>query len=149
MNVSRLRVAFFLSVILPFVLALRSGYSADPSSTLTASFQGAGADAVSIATLSPDGQADFNVRLGGLRAVPTNIQVTSDSGGVWKFPYNNYNWVVGLFNFNSTTGDLYFAQYPSSTFNVQVWYADGTSDQAAVVNPPSPPSTLTASFQGA
>src|SRR5213594_2826829 len=148
MNVSRLRVAFFLSVILPFVLALRAGYSADPPSTLTASFQGANADAVSTTTLSPDGQADFNIRLGGLRAIPTQIQVTSDSGGVWKFPYN-YNWIVGLFNFNSTTGDLYFAQYPSSTFNVQVWYADGTSDQAAVVNPPSPPSTLTASFQGA
>ncbi|TMA84910.1 MAG: DUF1800 domain-containing protein [Deltaproteobacteria bacterium] len=148
MNVSRLRVAFFLSVILPFVLALRAGYSADPPSTLTASFQGANADAVSTTTLSPDGQADFNIRLGGLRAIPAQIQVTSDSGGVWKFPYN-YNWIVGLFNFNSTTGDLYFAQYPSSTFNVQVWYADGTSDQAAVVNPPSPPSTLTASFQGA
>jgi uncharacterized protein (DUF1800 family) len=133
MNVSRLRVAFFLSVILPFVLALRAGYSADPPSTLTASFQGANADAVSTTTLSPDGQADFNIRLGGLRAIPTQIQVTSDSGGVWKFPYN-YNWIVGLFNFNSTTGDLYFAQYPSSTFNVQVWYADGTSDQAAVSN---------------
>jgi uncharacterized protein (DUF1800 family) len=133
MNVSRLRVAFFLSVILPFVLTLRAGYSADPPSTLTASFLGAGADAVSTTTLSPDGQADFNIRLGGLRAIPTQIQVTSDSGGVWKFPYN-YNWVVGLFNFNSTTGDLYFAQYPSSTFNVQVWYADGTSDQAAVSN---------------
>ena len=133
MNVSRLRVAFFLSVILPFVLALRAGYSADPPSTLTASFQGANADAVSTTTLSPDGQADFNIRLGGLRAIPTQIQVTSDSGGIWKFPYN-YNWIVGLFNFNSTTGDLYFAQYPSSTFNVQVWYADGTSDQAAVSN---------------
>ncbi len=36
MNVSRLRVAFFLSVILPFVLTLRAGYSADPPSTLTA-----------------------------------------------------------------------------------------------------------------
>ena len=149
MNVSRLRVAFFLSVILPFVLALRAGYSADPPSTLTASFQGAGADAVSIATLSPDGESDYNIKLGGLRAAPTEIQVTADSGGVWKFPFNNYNWVVGLFNFNSTTGDLYFAQYPSTTFNVQVSYADGTSDQAAVVNPPSPPSTLTASFQGA
>ena len=133
MNVSRLRVAFFLSVILPFVLALRAGYSADPPSTLTASFQGANADAVSTTTLSPDGQADFNIRLGGLRAIPAQIQVTSDSGGVWKFPYN-YNWIVGLFNFNSATGDLYFAQYPSSTFNVQVWYADGTSDQAAVSN---------------
>ena len=133
MNVSRLRVAFFLSVILPFVLTLRAGYSADPPSTLTANFQGANADAVSTTTLSPDGQADFNIRLGGLRAIPTQIQVTSDSGGIWKFPYN-YNWIVGLFNFNSTTGDLYFAQYPSSTFNVQVWYADGTSDQAAVSN---------------
>ena len=50
MNVSRLRVAFFLSVILPFVLALRAGYSADPPSTLTASFLGAGADAVRTAT---------------------------------------------------------------------------------------------------
>src|SRR6266511_1236427 len=133
MNVSRLRVAFFLSVILPFVLTLRAGYSADPPSTLTATFQGANADVVSTTTLSPDGQADFNIRLGGLRAIPTQIQVTSDSGGIWKFPYN-YNWIVGLFNFNSTTGDLYFAQYPSSTFNVQVWYADGTSDQAAVSN---------------
>ncbi|HEV8724318.1 MAG TPA: DUF1800 family protein [Candidatus Binatia bacterium] len=134
MNVSRLPVAFFLSVILPFVLALRAGYSADPPSTLTASFQGAGVDAVGIATLSPDGESDYNIKLGGLRAVPTEIQVTADSGGVWKFPFNNYNWIVGLFNFNSTTGDLYFAQYPSNTFNVQVWYADGTSDQAAVSN---------------
>jgi uncharacterized protein (DUF1800 family) len=135
MNVSRLRVAFLLSVILPFVLALRAGYSADPPSTLTGSFQGASTDAVSTTTLSPDGQADFNIRLGGLRAIPTQIQVTSDSGGVWRFPYDYpYNWVVGLFNLNSTTGDLYFAQYPSSTFNVQVWYADGTSDQAAVSN---------------
>ena len=131
-NVSRLRVAFFLSVILPFVPVLRAGHSTDTPSTLTASFQGANADAVSTITLSPDGESDYNIRLGGLRAIPTEIQVTSDSGGVWKFPFNNYNWVVGLFNFNSTTGDLYFAHYPSNTFNVQVWYSDGTSDQAAV-----------------
>jgi uncharacterized protein (DUF1800 family) len=134
MNVSRLRVAFFLSVILPFVLALRAGYSADPPSTLTASFQGAGADAVSTSTLSPDGQPDFHISLSGLRSVPIGMTVTSDTGGMWNGPSYGCCWVVGLFNFNAGNGDLYFAQYPSNTFNVQVRYADGTTDQAAVSN---------------
>jgi uncharacterized protein (DUF1800 family) len=131
-NVSRLRVAFCLSVILPFVLALRAGYSADPPSTLTATFQGANADAVSTTTLSPDGQPDFHISLSGLRSVPIGMTVTSDTGGMWDGPNYGCCWVVGLFNFNAGNGDLYFAQSPSSTFNVQVRYSDGTSDQAAV-----------------
>jgi uncharacterized protein (DUF1800 family) len=131
-NVSRLRVAFFLSVILPFVLALRAGYSADPPSTLTATFQGANADAVSTTTLSPDGQPDFHISLSGLRSVSIGLTVTSDTGGMWDGPNYGCCWVVGLFNFNAGNGDLYFAQSPSSTFNVQVRYSDGTSDQAAV-----------------
>ena len=103
-NVSRLRVAFCLSVILPFVLALRAGYSADPPSTLTATFQGANADAVSTTTLSPDGQPDFHISLSGLRSVPIGMTVTSDTGGMWDGPNYGCCWVVGReFFFASST----------------------------------------------
>jgi uncharacterized protein (DUF1800 family) len=119
-----------------------------PPSTLTANFIGVGADVVGIPVLSPDGQPDFHISLGGLRSAPTQITVTSDTGGVWNFPFDNYHWVVGLFNYSGASGELYFAQFPSNKFHVQVWYSDGTSDQADALNQPPSTSTLTAKFVG-
>jgi uncharacterized protein (DUF1800 family) len=122
--------------------------SAASSSNLTATFQGVGTDAVGQYALSPDGQPDYHITLSGLRAVPTQIIVTADSGGIWNGPYDGYYWVVGLFNYNAGNGDLYFAQYQSTKFHVQVWYTDGTTDQVDATNLPSPISTLAAIFQG-
>jgi uncharacterized protein (DUF1800 family) len=138
----------FLAFVLLWVFSYGIAYSADPPSTLTANFVGPGADAVSTTVLTPDGQPDFHITVGGLRSVPTQITVTSDTAGTWAIPFNGYNWVVGLYNFNAGNGDLYFAQWPSNKFHVQVRYADGTSDETDAINKPPPPSTLTANFLG-
>ena len=143
----RFGLVFCLSFILPFLIVLQSSHSAQPPSTLTASFQGVGADAVSEIVLLPDGRPDFNIRLSGLRPSPSVIRVTSDTGGVWQIPFNGANWVVGS-NFSGANGDIYFSQFPSSNFYVQIWYADGSFDEADAASLPSPPSTLTASFRG-
>lgn len=102
--------------------------------SLTATFLGLGVDTVSELTLTPDGRADYHLHLTGLHAIPTQMQILSDSGGIWQMPFNNSNWVIALSNFNAGTGDLYFSQYPSKTFRVLISYADGSTDQADAVN---------------
>jgi len=117
-------------------------------STLTAFFAGAGADVVSQISLSPDGQPDFDIKVSGLRSMPTQMRILSDSNGIWESPFNGANWVIGLPNYNNGTGDLYFSQYPSSNFTLAVRYADGSSDQTTVTASPPPPSTLVATLIG-
>src|SRR2546421_154989 len=88
------------------------------NSTLSANFVGVGSDVVGQTVLSPDGQPDFHIALGGLRSAPTQIRVISDTGGIWNTPFNGVNWVVGLSNATGAKGDLYFAQFASSKFHV-------------------------------
>src|SRR5213075_449422 len=89
---------------------------------------------VSELTLPPDGRADFHIHLTGLHAIPTQMQILSDTGGIWQMPFNNSNWVIALTNFNAGAGDLYFSSFKSNTFRVLVSYADASSDQADAVN---------------
>src|SRR5438132_476460 len=140
---SSLRRVFFLAFFLVWVFSFGVAHDAVGASTLTASFVGVGADGVSQTTFSPDGQPDFHIALGGLRSAPAQITVTSDTGGIWSFPFNGVNWVVGLSNASGTKGDLYFAQFTSNRFHVQVKYSDGTSDETDAAT-----STLSANFVG-
>jgi uncharacterized protein (DUF1800 family) len=117
-------------------------------STLTANFLGVEFDAVSQVSYIPDGQPDFQIHLGGLRSAPTQISVTSDTGGIWNTPFDGFHWVVGQSPLNGSNADIYFAQFPSGKFHVQVGYADGTFDQVDAMNQPPPTSTLKASFVG-
>ena len=87
---------------------------------------------MSPASLSPDGQPDFEIKVTGLRSIPTQIQILSDTNGVWVSPFNGVNWMIGLLNYNSGAADLYFSQFPSNSFTLEVLYADGSTDQAAV-----------------
>ena len=136
----------FVLVVLPLLFVF--GIACDASASLTASFAGVGADAVGETTVAPDGRPDFNIKVAGLRSIPTEIQISSDTNGLWKIPFNNYNWVIALRNYNNGAADLYFSQYPSGSFTLGVLYSDGTTEQTAVTNPPPPSSTLTAVFAG-
>lgn len=128
-----IRRAIVSIIVLLTVISIQfNAYGATPPSTLTATFLGVGADVVSEFTLTPNGQADYRIAIGGLRSTPTQITVTSDTNGLWHAPFDNYHWVVGLYNLNGANADLFFDYYPSNSFNVQVWYSDGTSDQAVV-----------------
>ena len=88
--------------------------------------------------VAQDGQADFRIRLSGLRSNPIKLAITSDTGGIWNYPFDGSHWIVGTFNYSAGTADLYFAQWPSNKFRVQVWYADGTTDSADVENQATP-----------
>jgi uncharacterized protein (DUF1800 family) len=133
-------------LVLPLLFVL--GFASNASAALTGSFAGPGADVVSPGTLSPDGQPDFDIKVTGLRSVPTQIQILSDTNGVWASPFNGSNWLIGLLNYNNGAADLYFSQFPSNGFTLQVLYSDGSSDQATVTMPPPPQSTLKATFAG-
>ncbi|MBM4261056.1 MAG: DUF1800 domain-containing protein [Deltaproteobacteria bacterium] len=131
------------------ILLLGSLSNASASlAALAAQYVGVGADVVSEVALTPDQRPDFNIKVTGLRSVPTAIQILSDTGGIWKVPYNGTNWVIGLTNYNNGAGDLYFSQYISNKFSLQVTYADGSTDQTDVTNPPPPSSSLKAAFLG-
>ena len=134
-------LSFLLSVMGSIVGAARG---ATPS-VLTATFVGVGADAVGQTDFSPDGQADFQIHVDGLRSAPTQITVTNDNVGIWNTPFNGSNWIVGLANFNGSSADIYLSQFSSNAFHLQVVYADGTFDQADVINQSS---TLKATFLG-
>ena len=116
------------------------------ASTLTAAFVGVGSDQVSEFNFSRDGRADFHIVLGGLRSAPSVINITSDTGGIWNTPSNGTNWVVGLANLSGTSADIYFSQFPSNRFHVQVSYGDGSSDETDATNQSPVPSTLSANF---
>ncbi len=135
-------VLFFL----PLMVAL--GFARDASAALTATFLGPGADVVGETEFSPDGRPDFNIRVAGLRSAPVGMEITSDTGGIWQTPFNGSNWVIALLNYDSGSANLYFSQYSSNSYVLQVTYADGSRDQAPVAGPTSPPSTLTAAFLG-
>jgi hypothetical protein len=81
-------------------------------------------------TLTPNGIADWHIRLSGLRGIPTKIQITSNTGGVWEIPYNGSNWVIYTQFGASGTGDLWYEPWFSQTFHVRVWYSDQTTDEA-------------------
>jgi uncharacterized protein (DUF1800 family) len=115
---------------------------------LTATFAGSVSDVVSHGSLSPDGEPDFDLKVAGLRSVPTQIEIHSDSNGVWMTPFNGINWIIGLSNYSNGAGDLFFSQYPSSSFVLSVHYADGSTDQTVATMPPPTPSTLAATFIG-
>jgi hypothetical protein len=104
------------------------------ASTLTASFVGVDQDMVGKTVIAQDGQPDFHIRLSGLRSNPTKVSVTSDTTGIWNFPFDGLHWIVGTFNYNSGSADIYFAQWASNKFKVQAGYADGTTDTAEVAN---------------
>jgi uncharacterized protein (DUF1800 family) len=89
---------------------------------------------VSEIALSPDGRPDFNIHLTGLRSVPTQVQIISDTNGVWVSPFNGYNWTIGMSSVSEGSADLFFSQFASTTFRVQVVYADGSTDQANALN---------------
>jgi uncharacterized protein (DUF1800 family) len=119
-----------------------------PPSTLAATFAGSSTDVVNHASISPDGEPDFDIKVAGLRSVPTQVLIVSDTNGLWVSPFNGVNWLIGLLNYNNGAADLYFSQFPSNSFTIHVVYADGSTDQAAVAMPPPPTSTLGASFIG-
>jgi uncharacterized protein (DUF1800 family) len=116
------------------------------TSAFTATFRGIGADMLSPTAIAPDGQPDFHITLQGLRATPTTITVTSETG-IWSIPYNGQNWIILVTNQTSSSADIYFSQWPSNRFHVYVGYADGSSDQADA-NSSSVPSSLTATYRG-
>jgi hypothetical protein len=127
--ISSWRIAFSLFV-LSLAVVLGDADGATSSSSLTATFVGVGVDVVSQTDFSPDGLPDFQIRLDGLRSAPTQVSVTTDTGGIWNTPFDGSHWVVGLSNFTGSGADIYFAQFSSNKFHVQVGYADGTFDQA-------------------
>ena len=149
MTTKSLRVigALSASAILLLTTAFSSALGAQPGSTLTATYLGVGADVVGTYSFTPDGIADFRISLGGLRSTPTQVRViaTDTSGGVWSTPFDGAHWLVALVNQNGGTADIYIGQWPTSAFQVQVAYADGSTDQANVTTQ-APPSTLCSSL---
>jgi len=103
------------------------------ASTLKATFAGTASDLVGKTSLTADGQNDFQLKLTGLRSRPNKVQLTSDSGGMWNFPYDGSHWVVGIYNYTGGNTDLYFTQLASKQVHIAVGYADGTSDEADAV----------------
>jgi len=141
--IGRLSFRRFVLLVLPFLFGF--GFARNASAALTGTLVASAADVVSPGSLSPDGQPDFNIKVTGLRSIPTVIQIVSDTNGVWVAPFNGANWVIGLLNYNDGAADLYLSRFASSSFTIHVVYADGSTDQASVT---SFPSTLTATFTG-
>src|SRR5678815_3675676 len=129
--IGRLSFRRFVLLVLPFLFGF--GFARSASAALTGTLVASAADVVSPGSLSPDGQPDFNIKVTGLRSIPTVIQIVSDTNGVWVAPFNGVNWQIGLLNSGNGAAELYFSQCPSSTLTVAVQYADGTTDQTTVV----------------
>ena len=115
-------------------------------SQLTAVFRGVGPDVVSPSGPSPDGQPDYWISLEGVAGPITQVKITSDTG-LWVDPRNSTNWGIVKSGVTGSTANLHFSQYPSTSFHVQVWYANGGFDEADA-SQSAPPTTLTAVFRG-
>jgi hypothetical protein len=83
--------------------------------------------------VTPNGIRDLSIRLQGLTGVPTKVRITGSPAGGWETPYNGLNWPIATQYPGDGTGILWFDPLPgTSQFHVQVWYADGSTAQAAV-----------------
>ena len=132
-------------LLLLFFVADMCAVSANAqSSAFTATYRGLGSDLVSPLTVAPDGSADYRISLSGLRGPISQITVTSDTHGVWHMPFNGA-WLIRAVTLTSSNAEIYFSVFQSSSFQVEVQYADGTSDRADSL-PAILPSTLKATF---
>lgn len=79
--------------------------------------------------VTPNGIRDWSIGLQGLAGIPTKVRITgSPTGGVWETPYNGLNWPIATQYAGDGTGILWFDPLAgTSTFRVQVWYADGST----------------------
>ena len=146
-TIGRLSFRRFVLLVLPLLFGF--GFARNASAELAGNFVARAADVVSPGSLSPDGQPDFDIKVTGLRSMPTIVQIVSDTNSVWVSPFNSANWLIGLLNYNNGAADLYFSQFPSNSFTIHVVYADGSTDQATVTStPPPPPPLLTATITG-
>jgi Protein of unknown function (DUF4038)/Putative collagen-binding domain of a collagenase/Purple acid Phosphatase, N-terminal domain len=133
-------------------------FSMPPPAGLSAQFLGAGTeDFVGPSQqLRPNGIPDWRIRLQGLSSVPNKVRITSSSsGGLWQGPRFQNTWLIATQYGVDGTGTLWFEPLAgSTTFHVQVWYADGTTAETDATTapppppPPPPPATLTAAFLG-
>jgi hypothetical protein len=89
--------------------------------------------------LSPNGNPDWHIQLHGLRGSPTTVRITSNTG-IWESPFNGANWVI-LPQYSGANADLWFEPWPSQSFHVQVWYSDGSTDEADAGSSTAPPNT--------
>ena len=73
------------------------------------------------------------------QSVPQSVipRPGEESRGVWENPYNGANWniLVERASDVAPTADLWFSQYPSNQFSVDVLYED-TYNQGATVTAP-------------
>ncbi|MBM4261298.1 MAG: hypothetical protein FJ145_07640 [Deltaproteobacteria bacterium] len=86
---------------------------------------------------TPNGTADFHIAAGGLRATPTRVRITSNSGGIWETPFNGQNWIIATQYDGQGNAHFWFEPFASSIFRVQVWYSDGTTATADAGNAPA------------
>jgi hypothetical protein len=103
-----------------------------PPSAFSATFLGVtGGDFVGEGgQLSPNGNPDWHIQLQGLRATPTTVRITSNTGGIWEIPYNAAgNWVILPQYAAGGNADLWYEPWPSQSFHVTVWYSDGSTDE--------------------
>ena len=135
-------VVFFL----PLLAVL--GFAHDASASITATLIGPDADVVGETVFAPDGRSDIHVNVVGLRSAPVEMEIVSDTGGIWKTPFNGVNWVIGLQNYETGREASTSPSSHNSRYTLQVMYSDGTTDHSAVTTSSSPPSTLTANFLG-
>lgn len=76
---------------------------------------------------TPNGAADFHISATGLRAVPTRVRITSNTGGIWETPFNGQNWIIATQHDGQGNAHFWFDPFASNNFRLQVWYADGTT----------------------
>ena len=97
---------------------------------------------------SSNGKPDFHISVSGLRAEPSKVIITSDTGGIWQSPFNGTNWIIATQYDAAGNGNFWFEQFGSNKLHVKVNYSDGTADEADAVRqvvsgPPASPSPPT------
>jgi len=103
-----------------------------------AHFLGVGEDRVGPVQLTPNGTADWHIRLEGLRSTPVIVQVLSIGGGIWESPFTGTCWLILPQYDGAGNADLWFEQASIPGFHVKVWYSDGTTDEVDAVEAASP-----------
>src|ERR1043166_7924179 len=80
-------------------------------SAFSASYKGTDADKIRPGTGAPDGNPDYHISVSGLKATPTKVTITSNTGGIWQNPYNSFNWDITTdYSAGSGKGEFWFAQ---------------------------------------
>lgn len=84
-------------------------------------------DKVGELLVQPSGKNDIRIRIDGIAKQPTKVRIVSKDRGVWEWPYNGDNWIIGIQWLTTQALELRFEPFGdvSAGYSLTLTHDDG------------------------